>query len=117
MAAIEAAILTQIRANPDLAQRFAVLTSIPGVPAVTAFALLIEMPEFRALEAAQAASLVRLAPVARQSGRWKDAPSSAEAEPQSVKPSPCRPSSRPLQSGHEGQVSQPRSPSQPSCES
>ena len=64
------AILEQIRADPDLAQRFAILTSIPGVSAVTAFAPLIEMPELGALEAAQAASLAGLAPVARQSGRW-----------------------------------------------
>jgi len=62
--------LEQIRADPDLAQRFAILTSIPGVSAVTAFALLIEMPELGALEAAQAASLAGLAPVARRSGRW-----------------------------------------------
>jgi transposase len=66
MAAIEAAILEQIRADPDLAQRFAILTSIPGVSAITAFALLIEMPELGALEAGQAASLAGLAPVARQ---------------------------------------------------
>jgi transposase len=68
--AIEAAILEQIRVDPDLAQRFAILTSIPGVSAITAFALLIEMPELGALEAGQAASLAGLAPVARQSGRW-----------------------------------------------
>jgi transposase len=70
IAAIEAAILEQIRADPDLAQRFAILTSIPGLSAVTAFALLIEMPELGTLEAGQAASLAGLAPVARQSGRW-----------------------------------------------
>ena len=70
IAAIEAAILEQIRADLDLAQRFAILTSIPGVSAVTAFALLIEMPELGTLEAGQAASLAGLAPVARQSGRW-----------------------------------------------
>jgi transposase len=95
MAAIEAAILEQIRGDPDLAQRFAILTSIPGVSAVTAFALLIEMPELGALEAGQAASLAGLAPVARQSAAGTDAPSSEEAEPQSAKPSICQPSSRP----------------------
>jgi transposase len=67
--AIEAAILEQVQADPDLAQRFAILTSIPGVSAITAFALLIEMPELGALEPGQAASLAGLAPVARQSGR------------------------------------------------
>jgi transposase len=46
------------------------LERIPGVSNITAFALLIEMPELGALEAGQAASLVGLAPIARQSGRW-----------------------------------------------
>ena len=69
MAAIEVAILEQIRSEPDLSRRFAILTTIAGVSAVTAFALLIEMPELGALEAGQAASLAGLAPLARQSGR------------------------------------------------
>jgi transposase len=38
MAAIEAAILKQIHADADLSRRFAILASIPGVSAVTAFA-------------------------------------------------------------------------------
>ncbi len=46
------------------------MTSIPGLAKLTAFALLIEMPELGTLEAAQAASLAGLAPIARQSGRW-----------------------------------------------
>jgi transposase len=66
----EAAILKQIHADVDLSRRFTILASIPGVSAVTAFALLIEMPELGLLEAAQAASLAGLAPVAPQSGRW-----------------------------------------------
>ena len=70
IAAIEAAIRKQLQADPDLAQRFAILTSIPGLSAITAFALLIEMPELGALEPGQAASLAGLAPIARQSGRW-----------------------------------------------
>ena len=70
IAAIEAEIRKQLQADPDLAQRFAILTSIPGLSAITAFALLIEMPELGALEPGQAASLAGLAPIARQSGRW-----------------------------------------------
>jgi transposase len=70
MAAIEAVILEQIHADAGLSRRFAILVSIPGVSAVTAFALLIEMPELGFLDAGQAASLAGLAPVARQSGRW-----------------------------------------------
>jgi transposase len=70
IAAIDAAILAIIEADAKLAKRFAILTSIPGVARITAFALLIEMPELGTLEARQAASLAGLAPVARQSGRW-----------------------------------------------
>jgi transposase len=95
MAAIEVAILEQIPANPDLAQRFEILTSIPGVSAVTAFALLIEMPELGTLEAGRAASLAGLAPVARHSGRWSGRAPYGEAEPQSAKPFIFQPSSRP----------------------
>ena len=68
--AIEAAILAVIEADSILAGRFAILTSIPGVSQITAFALLIAMPELGALEAGQAANLAGLAPIARQSGRW-----------------------------------------------
>ena len=70
IAAIEAEILKQVQIDRDLAQRFAILTSIPGLSVITAFALLIEMPELGALEPGQAASLAGLAPMARQSGRW-----------------------------------------------
>jgi transposase len=43
---------------------------IPGVSAITAFALLIEMLELGTLQAGEAASLAGLAPIVRQSGRW-----------------------------------------------
>ena len=99
--AIEAAILEQVQADPDLAQRFAILTSIPGVSAITAFALLIEMPERGALEPGQAASLAGLE-VSQALRLWRDsrvagpvAPSSAAAEPTSARPSTCQPWSRP----------------------
>jgi transposase len=70
IAAIETAIVQIIEADANLADRFAIVTSIPGISKVTAFALLIEMPELGALEQSQAASLAGLAPIARQSGRW-----------------------------------------------
>lgn len=68
--AIEAEIMALVRADPDLAIRFDILVSIPGVSAITAFALIIDMPELGTLENGQAASLAGLAPVARQSGKW-----------------------------------------------
>jgi transposase len=71
IAIVEAAILQIVEADAaGLADRFAIPTSIPGVSNIPAFAPLIEMPELGALEAGQAASLVWLAPIARQSGRW-----------------------------------------------
>ncbi len=62
IATVEAAILEIIEADASLADRFAILTSIPGVSTITAFALLIAMPELGALEAGQAANLA---------GQWR----------------------------------------------
>ena len=70
IATVEAAILQIVEADASLADRFAILISIPGVSNITAFALLIAMPELGSLEAGQAANLAGLAPIARQSGRW-----------------------------------------------
>lgn len=70
LADIDQTILTLFKADPDLAQRIDILTSIPGVSHVTAFALIIDMPELGTLEPPEAASLAGLAPVARQSGKW-----------------------------------------------
>ena len=64
------AIAALIDSDPALAQRFAILISIPGIGALAAYTLLIEMPELGDLDGKQAASLAGLAPVARQSGRW-----------------------------------------------
>lgn len=71
IAAVEATIISRIEAEPDLAARFAILVSIPGISATTAATLLIEMPELGALDSKQAASLAGLAPIARQSGQWR----------------------------------------------
>lgn len=70
IAAIEKEITALIKADPDLARRFDIFVSIPGVSAITAFALIIDMPELGTLGNGQAASLAGLAPVARQSGNW-----------------------------------------------
>ncbi|MHA6689564.1 hypothetical protein [Devosia sp. A449] len=48
IAAIQTAITALIKAVSDLARRFAILVSIPGVSAITAFALIIDMPELSA---------------------------------------------------------------------
>jgi transposase len=68
--AVEAAIEARLNADPGLARKLEILTSIPGVSKITAFALLIEMPGLGSLDGKQAASLAGLAPMTRQSGRW-----------------------------------------------
>src|SRR5580692_3965425 len=62
IATVEAAILQIFEAYESLADRFAILISIPGVFNITAFALPIAMPELDSLEADQAANLAGLAP-------------------------------------------------------
>jgi transposase len=71
IAAIDAALHTQLAADPALQARFEILVSIPGVGDATAFAMLVEMPELGALEHKCAASLAGLAPVARDSGQHR----------------------------------------------
>jgi transposase len=70
LAVIEAAMRELVKADADLSARFDILTNIPGVSAITAFAFLVEMPELGTLEAGEAGSLAGPAPIARQSGRW-----------------------------------------------
>jgi transposase len=67
--AIDRRLKTLRNAASDLCQRFDILTSIPGVGEATANALVGETPELGRLEHAQAASLVGLAPVPRDSGQ------------------------------------------------
>jgi transposase len=59
------------RRRPDLARKAAILVSIPGISAVSDALLLAEMPEIGTLEAGEAASLASLAPMTRESGRWR----------------------------------------------
>ena len=60
-----------IAADAELARRHEIISSIAGVGTRTADQLVATMPELKALEPKQAASLAGLAPVARQSGQWK----------------------------------------------
>jgi transposase len=68
---IDAEVATIIAADPELARRHAIISSIAGVGTRTADQLVATMPELGALDPKQAASLAGLAPVARQSGQWK----------------------------------------------
>ena len=60
-----------VRAHADLARRFDLLVSIQGLGARTALSLVIRMPELGALSREAAASLAGMAPVTRESGRWR----------------------------------------------
>jgi len=68
---IDDALETMIAADQNLGERVEILTSIPGIGNATAFALVIEMPELGTLNGKQAAALAGLAPMSRQSGKWK----------------------------------------------
>lgn len=68
---IEGAIEAHIEAHPALAARNALLRSAPGVGPVVASVLLAQMPELGALSPGAAASLVGVAPLARDSGTWR----------------------------------------------
>lgn len=70
IAELDAEILRRLQADPQLSRRFDILVSIPGVAKLTAFALLIDMPELGELDPGEAGALAGLAPVAHQSGRW-----------------------------------------------
>lgn len=68
--AVDEAIMAMIGEDTTLKARFDILVSIPGVSQITAFTLLIEMPELGELDEKTAAALSGLAPMSRQSGRW-----------------------------------------------
>ena len=54
--------------DPTFRQRLALLVSVPGVGTVTAAGLLAELPELGAMNRGEAAKLVGLAPINRDSG-------------------------------------------------
>jgi transposase len=67
---IDQAIMALIQADETFKTRFEIIISIPGISKITAFGLLVEMPELGALDEKEAAALAGLAPINRQSGRW-----------------------------------------------
>jgi len=66
-----AMILRRIRKRGDLAARFDLLKSLPGIGPVVAAVLVIRMPELGGLKPGQAASLLGVAPFDRDSGAMK----------------------------------------------
>lgn len=69
--AIDAECRKRVKADQDLQARLATLLSIPGIGEVTAMTMLAEMPELGSMDKRQAASLAGLAPISRQSGKWR----------------------------------------------
>jgi transposase len=65
---LDAEIERRIGTAPELARRYAILTSIPGVGAVTAAVLIANFAELGACSGKQAAMLAGVAPVACESG-------------------------------------------------
>lgn len=65
---LDAEIEKRIQAEPAFARRYAILTSIPGVGAVTTAVLIANFAELGACSGKQAAMLAGVAPVARESG-------------------------------------------------
>jgi len=68
---IDTEIITRLKQCPATTRAHQILCSIPGVGAVTAAAILIEMPEIGTLGRKQADALAGLAPITRQSGQWR----------------------------------------------
>jgi transposase len=62
-----------LRADPELARRFDLLVSVPGMGERTALTLVVRLPELGTLSREEIASLVGVAPFDVQSGRHKGA--------------------------------------------
>jgi transposase len=67
---LDGEIQASIAVDQPTARTHQILCSIPGIGAVTAAAVLIEMPEIGAMSRKEVASLAGLAPMTRQSGQW-----------------------------------------------
>ncbi|SFC91496.1 transposase [Tropicimonas isoalkanivorans] len=68
---MDAGLVPLIKADPEVARRYEILMSIPGIGPVAATAMIVDMPELGTMTPKEAASLAGLAPVSRQSGSWK----------------------------------------------
>jgi transposase len=64
-------LVAAVREHADLAGRFDLVLSVPGIGERTALALILRMPELGTVSREQAAALAGLAPFVRESGRWE----------------------------------------------
>lgn len=63
-------LMQKIKVHADLLVRYRLLVSLPGVGPIVAATLLVRMPELGGMKRGQAASLIGVAPFARESGQW-----------------------------------------------
>lgn len=73
LAQIEAQVAALVASDEALARRFALLKTAVGVGDIVAYGLLAELPELGQVSREAIAALAGLAPVRRESGRWRGA--------------------------------------------
>ena len=71
IAELNEAIEALLRADPGTSRNIDILKSIPGIGAISAATILIEMPEIGTMTRKEVASLTGVAPMTRQSGKWQ----------------------------------------------
>jgi len=71
IAQVDAEIQELLQNDPETARATEIICSIPGLSKVSSAALLTEMPEIGTLSKKQVACLAGLAPMTRQSGKWR----------------------------------------------
>jgi transposase len=71
IAEIDVEVNRLIQSSDTMARSMKILRSIPGIGAVCASTILIEMPEIGRMDRKQVASLTGVAPMTRQSGQWR----------------------------------------------
>lgn len=64
-------ILKAIKAHADLAERLALLMSLPGIGPIVGASLIVRMPELGQMKRGQAAALLGVAPYDRDSGQFR----------------------------------------------
>lgn len=62
-------LIARLQAHPDLALRYQLVLSVPGIGPRTALAIVVRMPELGRVSREEAASLAGLAPFVQQSGK------------------------------------------------
>lgn len=71
LANVDAAIALALEADTELTKRRDILVSVPGIATLTAAVILAELPELGHIGAKQAAALVGVAPINRDSGQYR----------------------------------------------